>query len=239
MIPNKQKKIFYFCIYLGIFFAFVVLLSILFFDSIGELASPIIFLSIWLSVSSFGVSLLFKKRAKNLDDAISNSEIIAEFDYTEKEWEKFKKSEKIIRNEERNAAFKILTIITIIIFISFILIIPEAKLIMAFVGIALIIFYAIMAFAVPFIISKCKRKENTKIVIMGNGVLINDQYHTWDFPLSKLRKVSVEKKPFEHLSIIYSFYDRLGPRNYNIILPIKNKTQAENIVNKLKKVNKI
>jgi hypothetical protein len=234
-IPNKQKQFFRLCTYIGIFFALIFLINILFFDAIGEWASPIIFLSIWLSLSSFGVSLIFKKRAKNIDNAISNSEIIAEWDIDKKEWETFKNHESLIRKSEKKAAFLILTMITIIVFVPFIIVIPEAKLVMACVGLFLIFFYSVLAFFIPFVFSKFVRYSDVKIVIMRKGVLIDNQYHTWDFPFSRLKKASVLKKPFNHISIIYSFFDRLGPRTYNIVLPIKNIKQAYNIVEKLNK----
>jgi len=77
-------------------------------------------------------------------------------------------------------------------------------------------------------------------LILHKGVLLNKQFHSWDFPMSKLASASHEKKPFEHLEIVYDFFDRTGPRSYTINIPIpegEDWKKVQNVVDELKNFN--
>ena len=122
----------------------------------------------------------------------------------------------------------------------FVIFAEEAKLAMFLVMLALILLYAMAAFIVPWLLRKVRKNEDATVLILPKGVLLNKQFHSWDFPLSKLASASYEKKPFEHLEIVYNFVDRTGPRSYTINVPIPdgvNEQKAQSVIDDLKQSN--
>ncbi len=239
MIENRQKKIYKACIGLSIIFFVSIIFFINFFSQLRDIAGAGLMLSLLFFFTSLICILIFKKRSDALDYAIKNRKFITKWSFSKKEWQKFQKIDFLKKKIENAAKFKALSAITLIIFIVFIFMIDEAKLEMAIVMISLIIFYYLLAFIFPLIIFSVKKNQDTEILFMNKGVLINKVYHTWNFPFSKLRNIQLKKDPIYYLEISYSFVDRLGPREYNLRLPIPNKKKAQKIIKDLKKSNNL
>ena len=68
--------------------------------------------------------------------------------------------------------------------------------------------------------------------MLEKGVLLNKEFHTWDFPLSKFYSAEFQEEPYKHIEIIYEFIDRTGPRSYTVNVPIpeNNKDDIEKII---------
>jgi hypothetical protein len=116
----------------------------------------------------------------------------------------------------------------------------EAKLAMFLVMLGLILLYAMAAFIVPWLLRKLRKSEDVTVLILPKGVLLHKQFHSWDFPMSKLASATYEKKPFQHLEIVYDFVDRTGPRSYTINIPIPdgvNEQKAQSVIEDLKRSN--
>ena len=239
MIQNRQKTIYKASIFLSIFFFISIIFFINSFDWSMDLAGAGTMTSLLLFFTSLICIFIFKKRSDSIDDAIQNKKFLEKWSFTKQEWGKFKKIDFLKQKIENSQKFKLLSAITLVVFVLFILVIKEAQITMAIVMISLIVMYYILAFVVPFISFFSMKKQDTEIMFMEKGVLIGKVFHTWDFPLSKLKKVSLKKDPIEYLEITYSFVDRLGPRDYNLRLPIKTKEKAQKLITKLKKVNNI
>src|SRR6056297_539325 len=240
MIKNRQKQIYQVFLGLTLIFILMILLIITFFDSIGDWAPPALLLSFFLGIVCLICTFIFYKRSKEIEHALEDQSYIAEWHYSAKEWKEFMNSEDVFRTGERKVAFIFLTVITVIIFMMFVIFAEEAKLAMFLVMLGLILVYAMAAFIVPYLVRCFRKKEDVTVLILHKGVLLNKQFHSWDFPMSKLASVSYEKKPFEHLEVVYDFFDRTGPRSYTINIPIqggKDSKEAQSVIEELKSSN--
>jgi len=241
MIKNRQKKIYQVFLALTVVFTVLVFLTIGFFDSFGDSAPPILFLSFFLGIVCLICTFIFLKRSKEIEHALKDQSYIVQWDYTAEKWKAFMEKEDDFRTGERQVAFFFLTIITVIIFMMFVIFGEEdAKLAMFLVMLGLIVLYAMAAFIVPWLIRKLRKPEDVTILILPKGVLLNKQFHSWDFPMSKLASATYEKKPFQHLEIVYDFVDRTGPRSYTINVPVPeavDEKKALSVIEDLKRSN--
>src|SRR6056297_2166178 len=240
MIKNRQKRIYQVFFALTVIFTVLIFVVIGFFDSFGDSAPPILFLSFFLGIVCLVCTIIFLKRSREIDHALKDQSYIAQWDYTGEKWKAFMEKEDDFRTGERKVAFFFLTVITVIIFMMFVIFAEEAKLAMFLVMLGLIMVYAMAAFIVPYLVRCFRKKEDATVLILQKGVLLNKQFHSWDFPMSKLASVSYEKKPFEHLEVVYDFFDRTGPRSYTINIPIqggKDSKEAQSVIEELKSSN--
>lgn len=242
MIKNRQKKIYQVFLGLTLIFTLMILLIIGYFDSIGDWAPPALLMSFFLGIVCLICVFIFYKRSKEIEHALEDQSYIAEWHYSAKKWKEFMNVEDDFRTGERKVAFTFLTVITVIIFMMFVIFAEEAKLAMFLVMLGLILVYAMAAFIVPYLIRHFRKIEDVTVLILHKGVLLNKQFHSWDFPMSKLASASYEKKPFEHLEVVYDFFDRTGPRSYTINIPIpegEDGKKVQNIVDELKNFNSL
>lgn len=237
MIRNRQKTIYHTFIILTIVFVVGVFVFANLFDYSMDLAGAGLILSIFLSIVSFIVIFIFKKRSDAIDRALENKKYIARWHFSEQDWEKFIDLEYSYRSSEKKEIFFFLSIITAIVFFLFIAFVNEAKLIMLLVMISLVILYAFMAFFVPYIMYKYHRKGDAEVLILEKGILLNKQFHTWDVPMSELASAKIQKTPYPHLQIVYNFVDRMGERAYTIIVPIPETVNGEEVIERLIKAN--
>ena len=241
MIKNRQKRIYQVFLALTVIFTVLIFVVIGFFDSFGDSAPPILFLSFFLGIVCLVCTIIFLKRSREIDHALKDQSYIVQWDYTAGTWKAFMEKEDDFRTGERKVAFVFLTVITVIIFMMFVIFVEEeAKLAMFLVMLGLILLYAMAAFIVPWFIRKLRKPEDVSVLILPRGVLLNKQFHSWDFPLSKLASASYEKKPFQHLEIVYDFVDRTGPRSYTINVPIPdgvNEQKVQSVIEDLKRSN--
>jgi hypothetical protein len=242
MIKNNQKTIFYISILFTILFITNLIYSIKNFTRLDPYSGLIMSISILFGLTSLVMTFIFKKRSDVLEKAIKKNIFLAKWDYTTKEWDSFLKEELRTRLLENRLYFIIITVISTLVFGIFILIINKERLSMFYAYLSLILLIFIISNMFPYLDNLFKKKQSKQILILAKGIFIAGHYHTWDFPLSKLRFVKIKTKPFNHLFINYNFFDRLGPRDYSLIIPIPNnesKDKVLEIVNKLKTVNKL
>jgi hypothetical protein len=241
MIKNRQKRIYRVSLALTVTFTVLIFLTIGFFDSFGDSAPPILFLSFFLGIVCLVCTVIFLKRSREIDHALTDQSYIVQWDYTGEKWNAFMEKEDDFRTGQRKITFIFLTVITVIIFMMFVIFVEEeAKLAMFLVMLGLILLYAMAAFIVPWLLRKLRKSEDVTVLILPKGVLLHKQFHSWDFPMSKLASATYEKKPFQHLEIVYDFVDRTGPRSYTINIPIPdgvNEQKAHSVIEDLKRSN--
>jgi|SaaInlStandDraft_4_1057021.scaffolds.fasta_scaffold76878_1 hypothetical protein len=232
-IKNPQRVVLKRWLIIDAFFIILSILSIKNFD-INSFDGMYIMLSILIILTSFFFIPLTLKNIKLLDGAIKRGQSIVHWKYTNDEWSEFLKFEKSYRNDESRVTAIVLSIITAIVFIPFILIINEGKFFMFLVLISLFGLFFFMGGIFPKIIFYLKRNDIGEVILLKKGVLINKEFHTWDYPLSKFNNATYIKKPYRHIMVIYDFIDRTGPRSYaiNIPIPKKNKQDIKNIISK-------
>ncbi len=196
-------------------------------------------LSLFLSIMFLIITIIFYKRSRAIEKALENNEYLARWHFDKEKWEEFVNREYNYRKAQRKALFVFLSVITVIIFSVFILVIDEAQLPMFLTMVGLVLMYAFLAFLAPFL-SKCYHKKGeAEVLIMKNGILLNKQLHIWNVPTSKFKHAEFKEKPFPMITITYSFYDRTGPREYTVVSPVPNEREGRKVVEQLKENGRI
>ena len=216
--------------------AFLLIILIAYWELI-EVHPAIVFLSFFFGVCCVVIALMFRSRSKKLQSLISGDSLIASWvlNSTQKEmyvnylFQKEKQRNKII-------LFTI-TVISIVIFGIFILVIDEGKIAMLGVMVGLIILMAIFAYGMPYYYKKSNKKGDGKILIGAKYAYINGYFHNWDFPLSGLSKIKEIHNPFYGLHINYYYTDRTLKNNEEIYIPANLDVDLGHIINALEVQN--
>ncbi len=230
-IKNPQQTILWRWLFIDFIFIILGIRSYLYFD-MNSFDGMILMVGITIIITSLFFIKSTLKNIKFLDNAIQNGVMIVHWEYTKKEWENYINNETDYRQNEGKLIAFVLSIITLIVFIPFIIIIDEGQLFMFYVLMVLLILYFFMGMIFPKIVFYFRKKRVGSIILLKKGVLLDKQFHTWDFPLSSFKSASLETKPYKHLAVSYNFIDRTGPRNYvvNVPIPEKNKKNLKKIL---------
>lgn len=230
-IKNPQRRTLMAWIMLDIVFIIAGLKSFLYFN-INSADGMIILISLLVLITSLFFIPQTIKNCRRIDAAIHNGEQIVCWTYTKKEWQEYILHEKDYRLNEGKLIALFLYVITTVVFIPFILFIPEGKLAMFVVMLLLFFIYTFMGFVFPKMVFLLRKKRIGKVILLKQGLLIDRQFHTWDFPLSSFSYAEHKKKPYDHLAISYDFFDRTGPRTYTVNVPIpkNNKKNITSII---------
>src|SRR6056297_2491879 len=121
MIKNRQKRIYQVFLALTVIFTVLIFVVIGFFDAFGDSAPPILFLSFFLGIVCLVCTIIFLKRSREIEHALKDQSYIAQWNYTAKKWSAFMEKEDVFRAGERKLAFILLSIITVIIFMLFVI----------------------------------------------------------------------------------------------------------------------
>src|SRR6056297_977811 len=121
MIKNRQKQIYQVFLGVTLIFILMILLIITFFDSIGDWAPPALLLSFFLGIVGLICTVIFYKRSKEIEHALEDESYIAEWHYSAEKWEAFMNREDEFRTGQRKIAFVFLSVITVIIFMMFVI----------------------------------------------------------------------------------------------------------------------
>ena len=239
MIKNRQKKITVVSLLLTLFFLITFLCMIAFYDDVGEMAAPVLFMSIFLFITCLFVTLMFWKRSRMIDRAMENGDFIARWKFSVSEWERYVTYEYSERNVQKKTAFFFLSVIIIIIFTIFIFVIEDAKMAMFLAMLGLIGILSLFAFVFPFMIKKLHKAEEAEVLILPEGILLNKQFHSWHSFSSELLSAEINEKPFKHLEVVYSYVTRYGKQPYTVFVPVPESADAEAVVERLKKENEL
>lgn len=218
-ITNPKKRSLIIWILLLFISSYVFFVSYIDFD-INSSDGLFIMVSVLIGMTSIIFIPITFKHMKLIDRAINEGENIAFFRYKKDEWESYIRNERDYRITEGKNIAKLLSLITGIIFIPFILIIEEGKLTLFLVMISLFGLYILMALLFPKMVYMFRTRKSSRAILLKKGILIGNQFHTWNLPLSSFYNARHKKVPYEHIAVIYEFVDRTGPRKYTVNVPI-------------------
>ena len=225
-IRNPQRVALARWIFADIFFIILGLHSYTTFD-INSYDGLFIMVSLLVVLTSLFFIRTTMKNVKVLDEAINRKKMIVHWKYTNEEWLDYLSHEEDYRSDMGISVAIVLSVITAIIFIPFILFISEGKFFMFMVMLGLYVLYFFMGFVFPSILFYFKRKSVGEVILLEKGVLLNKEFHTWDFPLSKFNSANFEENPYSHLEITYDFFDRTGPRSYTVNVPVPKNNEKD------------
>src|SRR6056297_1075937 len=237
-MKNRQKTLYRVFLVLTLVFSTTTVYFMYAFDALGDIAGAGFMVSLLLALTFFICIFIFRKRSRVVEYALNKGSFIARWQYSEQEWEDYLRQEYGYRKERNKGIFIFLSIITVVIFMFFVLFVEEAKLAMFLVMLGLVAMYGLVAFIIPFLIYHFHKQHTAEVMIMEKSILIDKQFHTWDFPLSKFSSADVDTVPYPHISVVYEFIDRTGPRSYTVNIPVPEGENAHGVVEQLKKANK-
>ena len=142
------------------------------------------------------------------------------------------------QEKEKNRAILFsISLISVIIFGIFILVIDEGKLAMFGVWIALMLFLSFFAFIMPIYYRNSNRKKDGRILIGAKYASINGYFHNWDFILSGLSRIKIIKEPFYGINLVYYYTDRTFRHSEEIFIPANEEIDLETLVASMRELN--
>jgi len=202
-----------------------------------EKAFALSFISMWLFISSLVIAWMFRGRAEKLQSLISGESLLANWDLDidmKKEYVNYFFTEEKSKNF---AIFSVISIMFVLVFGIFILVIDDGKLFMFIAMISFILFIASFAFGMPYYYRNSNMKGDGKILIGAKYAYINGYFHNWDYPLSGLSKIKIIKKPFYGIKLTYYYTDGTLRHSEEIYIPANKDIDLENLKEKLEAGN--
>ena len=230
-LENNQTSITKKLWYAAGFFLLVILIG---FSEIIEVHPSIIFLSIFFCLSSVVIGFMFRSRGEKLQKLISGERLIASWTLTSEQKEKY--INYLFEQESGRNKIILFTIsvIAIVVFGIFILVIDEGKLAMFGVLIGLIIFLSIFAFGMPYYYRHSNKRGDGNILIGAKYAYINGYFHNWDFLLSGLSKIKVIEEPFYGINIVYYYTDRTLSHSEELFIPANQDIDLQSLLQEMK-----
>lgn len=185
-------------------------------------------------LSAVIVAFIFKSRAKKLQTLITGENLVVSWTLNSKEKSTYVKC--LFENEKakNKGILWITTILIVVIFGIFILVIEEGKAAMFLAMIALIVFLGLFAFGMPIYYKNKNLNGDGNVLIGKKYAYINGFFHNWDFPLSGIKKVGVIHEPFYGLYIQYYYTDRTFANTEELNIPAPQSADLECVINELK-----
>ncbi|MBI9040601.1 zinc ribbon domain-containing protein [Lutibacter sp.] len=217
-LKNNQTSIVKKSMYSALFFGLVILIAIMNFDTM-PIHPAIAFLSFFFLLSSLVIGFIFRSRETKLQSLISGENLIAAWTLTDSEKRNY--VDFLYNNEKakNKGLLIVISVLAIVIFGIFILVIEEGKLFMFLTLIGLLAFVSFFAFGMPYYYKNQNLKNDGKILIGKNFAYINGFFHNWDFPLSGIKKAKIIKEPFYGLYIKYYYTDRTFTNTEELNIP--------------------
>ncbi len=235
-LQNNQSGIVKKAWYLAGFFALVILVAFIDFDAL-PIHPSIVMISLFFLMAAIIVAVMFRSREKKLQSLISGENLLAS--WTLNDTEKDAYVNYLFKHEKGKnwAILMVISVISIIIFGVFILVIDEGKLAMFLVLIGLLVFVSFFAFGMPRYYKYQNSKNDGKILIGAKFAYINGYFHNWDFMLSGLSKVKVMETPFYGINLVYYYTDRTLRHSEELFIPANENQNLDELVTELKQKN--
>ena len=197
-------------------------------------AYAVTLISIFIVLAGLIAAFILRSRAKKMKTLISGENVIASWQLSHQKKKEYANFLFQNEKEKNKAIIWITSVLIVVVFGIFILVIDEGKGVMFLVMIALIAIIAAFAFAMPAYYRN-KNLNGDGVVLIGlKFAYINGFFHNWDFPLSGIQKVKTIEKPFHGLYINYYYFDRTLKNSEELNIPASPDLDLEHIVSLLK-----
>jgi hypothetical protein len=217
-LKNNQTSIVKKSLFSALFFGLVILVAIMDFDAL-PIHPAIVMISIFFLLMSLVIAFIFRSREKKLQSLISGENLIAAWTLTDNEKRNYVNFLYSNEKSKNMGLLIVISVLAVVIFGIFILVIDEGKLFMFLALIGLLVFVSFFAFGMPYYYRNRNLKNDGKILIGKNFAYINGFFHNWDFPLSGIKKVKIIKEPFYGLYIKYYYTDRTFTNTEELNIP--------------------
>ncbi|MCL5770724.1 MAG: hypothetical protein M1479_00400 [Actinobacteria bacterium] len=223
---------------LTIMFIFIIFLPSILNMDMMRWGFGIAFISFFLALSFAITSGVYASMARRLNMVFSEVNMLAHWEYSPEEWNRYSKEEFKKQKSEKWGIFITIAAITIVVGGIFTLIHKDAWKVLSAVFLGLLVLLAILAFIIPRIKYARDRKNiNPEVYISLNGIYLAGEFHLWNFLSSKLEDVSFDENKML-IIVKYSYMTRTGISytDARIPVPLSRLEEAKNIADRLGKI---
>jgi len=228
-IKNKQNTIANRALLFGFVFLFFIYLT---FSEGNPLSGlwAIGLIGIFGLVTSIVVYFIFKSRSRKMKSLVSGASVIASWQMSEELKNQYVNHLYEHESAKNKGIFFITSLLIVVIFGIFILVIDDGKGAMAAVMIGLIGLIALFAFGMPHFYRMKNAQADGKVLIGKKFAYINGFFHNWDFPLSGIKKSKIINEPFYGLYIQYYYTDRTFTNTEELHIPAPREVELNKVI---------
>lgn len=197
----------------------------------------IAFIGFFIFLAALIVAFIFNSRAKKLQSLLTGENIVASWILSSDEKIAYVNHLYESEKAKNKGIFWITTVLIVVIFGIFILVIDEGKVAMFMVMLILIGFIAAFAFGMPNYYKSKNSNADGQILIGKKFAYINGFFHNWDFPLSGLKNVKIINEPFYGIHLTYYYTDRTWTNTESINIPASAVVDLKEVISNLKIAN--
>jgi len=164
--------------------------------------------------------------------------LLAHWQYSQKEWKDFTKNEHEIDRGYKIMLLKIIVFFALLFGIGFWIYDPENGIYVFYSMLGLIGLMTFVAYYSIWLSHKNNLASHGEVYISNQGVIINDQFHSWKILGAKLENVNYNRnaKP-KYLEFEYSTIARYGREMNYVRIPVPKK-EEKYVTDILKKIGK-
>jgi hypothetical protein len=219
MIQNTQRRIVNLWYIISIFCVLSVFLpSFLGIDGM-EGGFAISFVAGFMVIVGIIIILVYRSRAKQLDNILSGEGRIALWQYTAAEWMRFAAADFEDEKKIKRNLFIMVTVISIVIGVILVIVTQDPLILFIIAGIIAIV--AIPAFWAPRYRFKKLQHSEAEALIAENGVIVGKMFHLWVKLGARLDKVVIDMESDPKLiEFTYSIPTRNGRQEEIARVPV-------------------
>lgn len=219
MIQNTQRRIVNLWYIISLIFLLGVFLpSLLGIDGM-EGGFAISFVAGFMVIVGIIVILVYRSRAKQLDNILSGEGRVALWHYTAEEWMRFAAADFEDEKKIKKKLFILVAVISIVIGVILVIVTQDPLMIFIIAGIIAIV--AIPAFWAPRYRFKKLQHSDAEVLIAENGVIVGKMFHLWVRMGARLDKVVIDMETDPKLiEFTYSIPTRNGRQEEIARVPV-------------------
>jgi hypothetical protein len=187
------------------------------------------FFSFVLCITSIVVAVMYAKRARITGSILRGENLLAHWTYTEEEWARYAKTEHKEFKQHNRSLFILVTVISVIIGVFFIIMNPDDWIIFVAIVLGIIIIAGGSAFLAVALSERQNRKYHGEVFITADGLLINRILHLWKGYGATLEGAVYEDtgRAIPVIVISYSAPSRSGSQMWTVRVPVPHGHEAE------------
>lgn len=231
-IPNKEWRNAFITLFIGFIGFAVMSLPFLDEDTFKKFIGPMVFLGLFVGVTSIVIFFLFRRRALLLDEIRQGKNILIHWKYDKPTWEKFIQKDTDEKQKSAKALFKVITIIMIIVSLVFLIGDEFSE---ESIQTFLVIFFAWILLLLAYFYNKAalnnRRKKEGEVIISPNALWLAGQFHAWRGYGSRLEEIVYDEKE-NILTLCYSYKVRHGrsAETFDLPVPANKEAEATNLI---------
>ncbi len=187
------------------------------------------FVSIFMFIMGIIIMIIYFRRASVLDGMLNGDNLLAHWTYSEHEWRAYAEREHREQVEINRSMFFLITIISIIVGVLFVVAVPDSLLSTSITVGGIIIIIGFTAFFVTWYRRAQNRKFLGEVYLNRDGVYLNRELHTWKSLGARLEGVALDDRHLGQAILIfeYSAPGKNGRYSYSARVPVPLGKEAD------------